>query len=62
MSMIAQWVIAGTCLAGAVAYLLYRLGLFSLLGWLRPRPRCACNACPHCPTAERIAARLAERK
>jgi hypothetical protein len=62
MSMIVQWVIAGACLAAAIAYLLYRLGLFDLLGWLKPRPGGACKACPHCPTAERIAARLTERK
>jgi hypothetical protein len=62
MSIILQWIIVGACLAGAAGYLLYRLGIFALLGWFRPRRGSACDACPHCPTAERISARLAERE
>jgi len=62
MNIIVQWVIVSACLGGAAAYLLYRLGLFGLLGWAKSRRGGACGACAECPTAERIAARLAERQ
>jgi len=61
MSLVLQWIFAGAGLAGAVGYLLYRLGVFALLGWAKPRRSGACAACPQCPAAQRIVARLAER-
>jgi len=61
MSEILQWIVVGFCLAGALGYLLYRLGLFELLGWMNKRRGGHCSACPRCPT-EQTVSRLAERK
>jgi hypothetical protein len=62
MSALLQTAVVGACLAGAAGYLLYRLGVFELLGLVRRQRGGHCSACPGCPTAEQIAERLAERK
>jgi len=61
MNLILQWIFVAGCLAWALGYLLYYLGLFARFGWARRRPACACGrSCPLAQDARRRLERMSD--